>query len=111
MKCHPRDAICSADLDGSIGYEPPEQELTHLISANAVSVNRNQFYALCGARVADHQGARNGDPTCPDCKRIDEDDDRTALSLTQELSQPLERPVKSTWFDPTAGYRPKGSRR
>jgi hypothetical protein len=109
MRRHPSDAICSADLDGSIGYEPRDQELTHIIDCNAVAVRRNEFRARCGRLVDGHLYARNGVPTCEECRVLDEEDERSLLALQQ--MPPAERPVTSTWFDPTADARPKGSRR
>jgi len=47
---------------------------THIIPGDAIPVRRGQYRALCGRLVDDDQHVRTGDPTCPDCKRIDDDD-------------------------------------
>jgi hypothetical protein len=110
MRRHPSDAICSADLDGSIGYEPRDQELTHIIDCNAVAVRRNQNFApavvvwsmAISTRETVSRPVRNAacwtkktNGPCWRCSRC----------------RPNDRPVTSTWFDPTADARPKGSRR
>lgn len=85
--------------------------LTHLIAASARPVGRNQYRADCGELVDGRSHARNAAPTCPDCAALAEEDERETMRVAAMLSTPPEHPVKSTYGDPLAGYRPKGSRR
>lgn len=103
------DAISESDLmDTEREPAPDPESITHIIPCTARAVNRNQFRALCGALVKDFQHVA-ANPDCENCRRQDEEDERSLLALQQ--MPPAERPVKSTWFDPTADDRPKGSRR
>lgn len=64
---------------------------------------------LCGLPLRTGEIARNGDPACPECKRIDEQDAASLLALQQE---PYIGPPLNTTITPIVpeGYRPKGTR-
>jgi hypothetical protein len=69
---------------------------------------RRQSRALCGKSV-DRYTEHSTEPTCPDCKRIREEENaQTADSMFG--SEPAGAPVHSTLLNTLAGYRPKGAR-
>ena len=63
-----------------------DQQLTHVVpcSAEAISRRWQTYKALCGATVEPWQFARDGDPTCPACKRIDGADSAALEALKAE---------------------------
>lgn len=86
--------------------------MTHIIPATARAVQKNQFRALCGALVDGDQHARDGRISCLECARLDAEDEASLLALSQATQESFGGPpVKSTWGNPTAGYRPRGQRR
>jgi hypothetical protein len=76
-------------------------DLTHIVPGHAVQRGRGpnhrpQFLALCGTPCEDlHMVAH--DPTCPDCARIDADDEQQLLALRQ--LPPVEPPKKFQAFN------------
>ena len=58
-------------------------ELTHVVPCSAEMISREwqTYRALCGAMVEQAQFAIDGDPTCPTCKRIEDEDSAALASL------------------------------
>jgi len=63
-----------------------DQQLTHVVQCSADPLSRRwqTYKALCGATVEPWQFARDGDPTCPVCKRIDDADMASLEALKAE---------------------------
>lgn len=80
--------------------------MTHIIPAFAHATVHEKFRTLCGALVDGWEHAANGDPTCPECARLDAEDERSLLALSQSTAQDFGGPPeKPRHFNPTRGYR------
>lgn len=76
--------------------------MTHLIQATARAVQKNQFRALCGELVDGAEHARDGVPTCPECARLDAEDEASILALSQATQESFGGPPeRARDFDPT----------
>jgi hypothetical protein len=72
-----------------------EPELTHLaIYASEKADRWGRVHAFCGALVDLQDLARNGDPTCAACKRLDEADSAALKALIDDDADLNDMPVE-----------------
>ena len=72
---------------------PIPTRLTHYVPVDSPTRQHRRQMALCG-KVVDPRYEHAAEPTCPECKRIAEEDDRSIALLRQEQEQKEEEDRK-----------------